>query len=184
MLNNNFKVNVCVMEEMHQLCTKVVWKLTITRLSLLCKTHTIIQSLNTRFLPLHVVDIDINHNLKSSHIICFNETRPKFNFFNIIHSLPHTKNYQSLMVHGNMGTMLFYNKHMNLYSTNTNVYLGSKIITTTFNNQSQCTIHVIAIYKPPTLPLTHFSNALKQTILTLPPKLSNYCLKRIQCEYV
>ncbi len=42
--NNNFQVNVCVMEEMHQLCTKVVWKLTITRLSLLCKTHTIIQS--------------------------------------------------------------------------------------------------------------------------------------------
>jgi hypothetical protein len=74
------------------------------------------------------------------------------------------------MVHDNMGTMLFHNKHMNLYSTNTNGYLSSEIITT-FNNQSQCTIHVIAIYKPPTLPLTHFSNALKQTMLTLPPKI-------------
>jgi hypothetical protein len=87
------------------------------------------------------------------------------------------------MVHGNMGTMLFYNKHMNLYSTNTNVYLGLEIITTTFNNQCQCTIPIIAIYKTPTLPLTYFSNALKQTMLTLPPKLSNYCLERIQCEY-
>jgi hypothetical protein len=168
---------------MQHLCTKVVWKLTITRLSLLCKTHTIIQLLNNRSLPLHAPDIDNDHNLKSSHIICFNKTRPKFKFFDIVHSLPHTKIYQSLMVHGNMGTMLFYNKHMNLYSTNTNVYLGSETITTTFNNQSQCTIPVIAIYKTPTLPLTHFSNALKQTMLTLPPKLSNYCLTRIQCEY-
>ncbi len=113
--NNNFKVNVCVMEEMHKLCTKVVWKLTITRLSLLCKTHTIIQLLNIRSLPLHATDIDNDRNLKSSHIICFNKTRQKFKFFDIIHSLPHTKNYQSLMVHGNMGTMLFYNKHVNLY---------------------------------------------------------------------
>jgi hypothetical protein len=61
---NNFRVDVCVMEEMHRFHTKVVWKSTITRLSLLCKTHTIIQSLNTRSLPLHVVDIDNDHNLK------------------------------------------------------------------------------------------------------------------------
>jgi hypothetical protein len=180
--NNNLKVDVCVMEEMHQLCTKVVWKLTITRLSLLCKTHTIIQSLNTRSLPLHAAGIDNDHNLKGSHIICFNGTRLKFKFFYIIYSLLHTKNYQSLMVHFNTGTMFFYNKHMNLYSTNTDVYLGSEIITTSFNNQSQCTIHVIAIYKPPKLPLTHFFNALKQTMFALPPKLSNYCLKKIQCE--
>jgi hypothetical protein len=38
------------------------------------------------------------------------------------------------MVYGNMGTMLLYNKDMNLYSTNTNVYMSSKIITSTFNN--------------------------------------------------
>jgi hypothetical protein len=61
---NNFRVDVCVMEEMHRLHTKVVWKLTIIRLSLLCKTHTIIQSLNTRSLPLHAADIDNDHNLK------------------------------------------------------------------------------------------------------------------------
>jgi len=74
------------------------------------------------------------------------------------------------MVYGNMGTMLLYNKHMNLYSTNTNVYLGSKIIIATFNNWSQHAIHVIAISKPPTLQLTHFFNALKQTMLSLPQK--------------
>jgi hypothetical protein len=28
------------------------------------------------------------------------------------------------MVYGSMGTMLLYHKHMNLYSTNTNVYLA------------------------------------------------------------
>jgi hypothetical protein len=96
---------------MHQLRTKAIWKLTIIWLSLLCKTHATIQSLNTRSLPLHATNIDNDHNLKSSHIICFNETKLKFKFFDIIHSLPHTKNYQSLMVHGNMGTMLFYNTH-------------------------------------------------------------------------
>jgi hypothetical protein len=38
--NNNFQVDVCVMEEMHRLCTKNVWKSTITRYSsLLCKTY-------------------------------------------------------------------------------------------------------------------------------------------------
>jgi len=85
------KVNVCVMEEMHRLRTKVVWKLTTTRLSLLCKTHAIIQSLNTRSLPLHAININNDHNLKSSQFICLNETRLKSNDFDIIHSLPHTK---------------------------------------------------------------------------------------------
>jgi hypothetical protein len=49
-----------------------------------------------------------------------------------------------------MGTMLLYNNYMNLYGTNINVYLGLEIITTTFNNQSQHAIHVIAISKPST----------------------------------
>jgi len=48
------------------------------------------------------------------------------------------------MVHNNMGTMLIYNKHMNLYSTSTNAYLGVEIITT-FNNQIRRAIHVIVI---------------------------------------
>jgi hypothetical protein len=52
------------------------------------------------------------------------------------------------MMHDSMGTMLLYNKHMNLYATNTNVYLGLEIIATTFNNQSWHAIHVITIYKP------------------------------------
>jgi endonuclease/exonuclease/phosphatase family metal-dependent hydrolase len=72
------------------------------------------------------------------------------------------------MVYGSIGTMLLYNKHINLYSTNTKIYLGLEIIIVTFNNQSQHAIHVIVIHKPFTLPLTHFFNALKQTMLILP----------------
>jgi hypothetical protein len=54
------------------------------------------------------------------------------------------------MVHGSMGTMLLYNNYMNLYGTNTIVYLGLEIIARTFNNQSRHAIHVITIYKPST----------------------------------
>jgi len=66
-----------------------------------------------------------------------------------------------------MGTMLLYNKHINLYSTNTKIFLDLEIIIVTFNNLSWHAIHVIAIYKPFKLPLTHFFNALKQTMLIL-----------------
>ncbi len=72
------------------------------------------------------------------------------------------------MVYGSMDTVLLYNKHINLYPTNANFYLGLEIIITTFNNQSRHAIHVIAIHKPFTLPLTRFFNALKQTMLILP----------------
>jgi len=84
------------------------------------------------------------------------------------------------MVYGSMGTMLLYNKHINLYSiANTNFYLGLKIIIATFNNQSRHAIHVIAIYKPFTLPLTHFFQCSKTNHAHFSPKLSDYCFKEI-----
>jgi hypothetical protein len=80
------------------------------------------------------------------------------------------------MVYASMGTMLLYNKHINLYSTNTKFYLGFKIIIVTFNNHSQHAIHVIAIHKPFTLPLTHFFNALKQAMFILPQNCATIVL--------
>jgi hypothetical protein len=54
------------------------------------------------------------------------------------------------MVYGNMGTMLLYNKDMNLYSTNTNVYMSSKklhqLSTTKVNMQFMLLLYQNPLY--------------------------------------
>jgi hypothetical protein len=73
----NFKVDKCVSNEMQHFKTTSQWQLCVPYLQPFKKTHTIIQSLNTRSLSLHFQDIEMDHNLQTSHILCLNETKVK-----------------------------------------------------------------------------------------------------------
>jgi hypothetical protein len=65
LIDVNFKVDKCVSNEMQQLRTTIQWQLCISSLQPFRKTHTIIQSLNTRSLSLHFENIETNHNLQT-----------------------------------------------------------------------------------------------------------------------
>jgi hypothetical protein len=45
-------------------------------------SHVLIYSLNTRSLPLHENDVSSNYNIKTTHILCFNETHFNTLMFN------------------------------------------------------------------------------------------------------
>jgi len=73
----NFKVDKFVSNEMQRLKTTAQWQLCVPYLQHFRQTHTIIQSLNTRFQSLHFQNIETDHNLQTSHILCSNETKVK-----------------------------------------------------------------------------------------------------------
>jgi hypothetical protein len=71
----NFKVDKCVSNKMQWLKTTIQWHLCISSLQPFRKTHTITQYLNTKSLSLHFENIEIDHNLQTSRILCLNKTR-------------------------------------------------------------------------------------------------------------
>ncbi len=119
------------------------------------KTHTIIQFLNTRFLSLHFENIETNHNLQTSHILCLNGTRVKMQHYTSHPHANHAK-YTSIEIYGSQGTMLLYDRTIIFDSSGSITNFGTKFIVATFKQNSRRTIHIIAIYKPPFLLLTTF----------------------------
>jgi len=86
---------------------KIQWHLCISSLQPFRKTHTIIQSLNIRFLSLHFENIETYHNLQTYHILCLNETT-----ITMQHSTSHPyanhPKYTLIEIYGSQGTMLLY----------------------------------------------------------------------------
>ncbi len=80
--------------------------------------HTIIQSLNTRFLLLHFQNIEMNHNLQTSHILCLNETKVKTQNKSS-HQYSNRSKYKSIVTYGSQGivycmTKVLYLIHVNM----------------------------------------------------------------------
>ncbi len=119
------------------------------------KTHTIIQSLNTRSLSLVFENIETNHNLHTFHILCLNETRVTIQHY-ISHPHANHPKYTSIEIYGSQGTMLLYDRIIILDSNESITSFRVEFIIATFNKNICRTIHIIVVYKPPSLSLTTF----------------------------
>jgi hypothetical protein len=73
------------------------------------KTHAPTQSLNTRSLSLHFENIEIDHNLQTSHTLCLNETRVTMQHY-ISHPYANHPKYTSIEIYGKQKNMLSYDK--------------------------------------------------------------------------
>jgi len=70
-----FYVDLRVHVEMNRLKTIATWIPLIFQFKNLHNSHVIIQPLNTTFLRKHFEDINHDHNLQMSHILCFIKTK-------------------------------------------------------------------------------------------------------------
>jgi hypothetical protein len=119
------------------------------------KKHTIIQSLNIRSLSLDFENIETNHNLQTFHILCLNEIRVIMQHYTSHPYANHPK-YTSIEVYGSQGPMLLYDKTITLDSNESITSFRAKFIVATFNKNIFHVIHIIIVYKPPSLSLTTF----------------------------
>jgi hypothetical protein len=88
--------------------------------------------LNITFLCQHYKDINYDHNLQMSHILCLIET--KIHHASIdVHKLVNSLKYSYISIHDGHGLMMMYDIHMHLDSFNIIIIDGSKYIETTFN---------------------------------------------------
>jgi hypothetical protein len=127
------------------------------------KTHTKIQSLNTGSLSLHFENIEIDHNLQTYHILCLNETRVTMQHYTS-HPYANHLRYTSIEIYRSQRTMLLYDITIILDSSESTTNYGAEFIVATFNKTTRQAIHIIAIYKPPSLLLTTFLSTLQKLI--------------------
>ncbi len=131
----SFKVDKYISNEMHRLKTTTQWQLCVPYLQPFKQTHTIIQSLNTRSLSLHFQNIEMDHNLQTSHILCLNETKVKTQNKSSHQYSNHSK-YKSIVTYGSQGTMLLYDRSIVLDSCESIIIYGLEFIVTSFNTST------------------------------------------------
>ncbi len=131
-------------------------------------SRVLIYSFNIRSLLLHKNDVFSFYNLKTTHILCFDETH--FNTltsnntpFNI-----DTKTHSMININGRNGKMITYDNFTTLSSHETFTSLGIEDIATTFNANTEKAIHIITIYKPSTLSLLMFIIHLPKFLDVMP----------------
>jgi len=73
--HENFNVDPKIHIEMNRLKTIATWMPLLPQLESLHNSHVIIQALNTTSLHQHYKNINHDHNLQMSHILCLIETR-------------------------------------------------------------------------------------------------------------
>ncbi len=69
---NFFQIDPSVAMEMHQLQTIAQWDVLVPKQHTFHGSHVLIYSLNIRSLLLHKNDVFSDYNLKTTHIVCFN----------------------------------------------------------------------------------------------------------------
>ncbi len=80
-------------------------------------SHAIMQALNTNSLQQHCQDINHDHNLQVSHILCILET--KIHLWNDIEKIINTSKYSYISIYGGHGLIMMYNMQIILHSYNT-----------------------------------------------------------------
>jgi len=73
--HQNFHIDQCVVEKMNRLKTFANWTTIVPQLKNFYHLHVIIQALNTNSLWQHYQDINHDHNLQVSHVLCILQTR-------------------------------------------------------------------------------------------------------------
>jgi hypothetical protein len=99
-------------------------------------SHVIIQALNITFLHQHYEDINHDHNLQISHILCLIEIRIHHALIDM-HKFINSSKYSYILIHDDHGLMMMYDIHMHLNSFNTITSDGSKYVATIFNTNTQ-----------------------------------------------
>jgi hypothetical protein len=121
--------------EMNRLKTIATWIPLIPQFKNLHYFHVIIQVLNTTSLCQHYKDINYDHNLQMSHILCFIETKIRHASIDV-HKFINSSKYSYISIHVGHVLMMMYDIHMHLNSFNIIISDGSEYITTTFNNNT------------------------------------------------
>ena len=130
-------------------------------------SHVVICSLNTKLLSLHKDDIYSDYNLQASFILCLNETHFDLKTSDITFFIVMSK-YSFFNVYNRNGTMIDYDYHTKLLFHETHSTLGAEFIVASFNTNTRKSIHIIALYRPSTLPVTTFLNHLRHFLSTIP----------------
>ncbi len=99
-------------------------------------SRVIIQALNITFLHQHYEDINCDHNLQISHILCLIKIRIHRALIDM-HKFINSSKYSYVFIHDGHGLMMMYDIHMHLDSFDTITNDGSKYIGTTFNTNTQ-----------------------------------------------
>jgi len=131
-------------------------------------SHVIIQALNIIFLRQHYQDINHDHNLQVSHVLCILETRIQSS--NDVQNFINISKYSYISIYDGHGLIMMYNEQMLLHSYYTTCN-GSEYILATFNIRTQRAIHIICVYRSHSSLISMFFNTLE----TLIQKFSNDC---------
>jgi hypothetical protein len=100
----------------------------------------------------------------ASHILCLNETKIKNIHIDPNNNIEMSKKIHFISCYDQHGIMVLYNKTMISSKSTTMTHFGVELISTTFNENIRQTIHIITIYKPPTLSIHHFINFLQTNL--------------------
>jgi hypothetical protein len=92
--------------------------------------------LNITSLHQHYEDINCDHNLQISHILCSIEIRIHYALIGM-HKFINSSKYSHILIHDGHGLIMMYGIHMHLDSFDTITSDGSKYIATTFNINTQ-----------------------------------------------
>jgi hypothetical protein len=84
------------------------------------------------------------------------------------HQYSNHSKYKSIVTYGSQGTMLLYDKNIVLDSCESVTMYGLEFIVTSFNTNTFLVVHIIAIYKPPSLSLIILSSTLQELISKSP----------------
>jgi hypothetical protein len=155
--------------EMHQLQTIAQWDVLVPKQHTFHGSHVLIYSLNIRSLLLHKNDVFSDYNLKTTHIVCFNnETHFNTLTSNNTSLNINTRTHSMISVNGWNGSTIIYDNFTTLSSHETFTSLRVEYITTTFNANTRNVIHIITIYKPSTLSLSMFKIHLQKFLDLMP----------------
>ncbi len=92
--------------------------------------------MNTTILQQHYEEINHDHNLQMSHILCLIKTRIHHASIDV-HKCISSLNYSYLSIHDGHGLMMMYDIHMHLHSFNTIISDGLKYVVATLNINTQ-----------------------------------------------
>ncbi len=106
-------MNPRVHVEMNKLKTITTWIPLIPQFKNLHNSHVIIQALNPTFVHQHYKDINHDHNLQMSHILCLIETRIHHASTNV-HKFIESLKYSYIPIYDGHGLIMMYNIHMHL----------------------------------------------------------------------
>jgi hypothetical protein len=139
-----FFVDPIVHIKMNKLKTTMIWIPLIPPFKNLYDFHVIMQALNTTSLHQHYEDINHDHNLQMSQLLCLIETKIHHASINV-HKFISLSNYSYISIHNGHGLMMMYNIHMHLDSFNTITNDGLEYIVTTFNINTQKNTYCLCV---------------------------------------